>query len=81
MPSREMLAAPSRKAVQTFGAGPGRSSAAMTSHKIRSAGAIAAVPMTEGREAKRFIRTANYRSKFGCDWRTPINERCSLSLS
>ena len=54
-PSSEMLAAPSRNAVQTLAGGPGRSSAATTSHSISSAGAMAAVPMTVGREASKFI--------------------------
>ena len=42
-----------------LGGGPGRSSAAITSHNISSAGATAAVPMTVGRDARRFIRMAN----------------------
>ena len=50
-----MLAAPSRNAVQTLAGGPGRSSAAITSHSISSAGATAAVPMTVGRDSSRFI--------------------------
>ena len=50
-----MLAAPSRKAIQTLAGGPGRSPAAITSHKISSAGAIAAVPMTVGRDSSRSI--------------------------
>ena len=54
-----MLAAPSRNAVQTLRGGPGRSSAATTSHRISSAGAMAAVPMTVGRDSRRFIRMAN----------------------
>ena len=54
-PRSEMLAAPSMNAVQTLGAGPGRSSAAITSQRISSAGATAAVPITVGREARRFI--------------------------
>src|ERR1700678_3247735 len=58
-PSSEMLAAPSTNAVQTLAGGPGRSSAAITSHNTSSAGAIAAVPMTVGREARRFIGMAN----------------------
>ena len=69
-PSSEMLAAPRRNAVQTLAGGPGRSSAAITSHKISSAGATAAVPMTVGRDSRTFIGMANmplfrviYRSK------------------
>ena len=58
-PNSEMLAAPSRNAVQILGAGPGRSSAAITSQRISSAGAMAAVPMTVGREARRFIGMAD----------------------
>ena len=60
MPSSEMLAAPSRNAVQTLAGGPGRSSAAITSHRIKSAGAIAAVPMTVGRDSRRSIWTGRY---------------------
>src|SRR5512139_1706650 len=58
-PNSEMLAAPSRKAVQTWAGGPGRSSAAMTSHSSRSAGATAAVPTTVGNASSRFIRIEN----------------------
>src|SRR5271156_2916903 len=58
-PNSEMLAAPSRNAVQTFSGGPGRSSAAITSHRISSAGATAAVPITVGRDSRRFIETAD----------------------
>ena len=58
-PSSEMLAAPSRKAVQTLAGGPGRSSAAITSHSNSSAGATAAVPITVGRDSRRFISMAN----------------------
>src|SRR5258706_15389722 len=58
-PKSEMLAAPSRKAVQTFAGGPGRSSAAITSHSNSSAGATAAGPMTVGRDSRRFIAMAN----------------------
>jgi len=54
-PNNEMLAAPSRNAVQIFSGGPGRSSAAITSHRINSAGATAAVPITVGRDSRRFI--------------------------
>ena len=54
-PSREMLAAPRKKAVQTRTAGPGRSSVAITSHRNSSAGATAAVPMTVGRDSSRSI--------------------------
>ncbi len=59
MPSSEMLAAPSRNAVQTWAGGPGRSSAAMTSHSISSAGAMAAVPMTVGNASIRYIGVEN----------------------
>src|SRR6478735_894293 len=58
-PNSEMLAAPSRKAVQTLAGGPGCSSAAITSHSNSSAGATAAVPMTVGRDSRRFIAMAN----------------------
>src|SRR5260221_9502275 len=58
-PSNEMLAAPSRNAVHTLAGGPGRSSAAITSHKISSAGATAAVPITVGSASRRFIGAAN----------------------
>ena len=54
-PSSEMLAAPSRNAAQTLAGGPGRSSAATTSHRINSAGATAAVPMTVGRDSRTSI--------------------------
>ena len=54
-PSSEMLAAPSRNAVQTRAGGPGRSPAAITSHRISSAGAMAAVPITVGRDWRRSI--------------------------
>lgn len=58
-PSTEMLAAPRKKAAHTFAGGPGRSPAAITSHSISSAGATAAVPITLGRDARRFIGAAN----------------------
>src|SRR6478672_6298256 len=58
-PNGEMLAAPRRNAVHTFAGGPGLSPAAITSHKSSSAGATAAVPMTVGRDARRFIGAAN----------------------
>ena len=61
-PSSEMLAAPSRNAVQTLTGGPGRSPAAITSHNISSAGATAAVPMTVGRDLRRFIGMASMPS-------------------
>src|ERR1700680_2462640 len=54
-PNREMLAAPSRNAVQTLAGGPGRSPAAITSHSISSAGATAAVPMTVGVDSRSSI--------------------------
>src|ERR1700758_642930 len=54
-PRSEMLAAPSTKAVQILAGGPGRSAAATTSQRINSAGATAAVPITVGRDARRFI--------------------------
>src|ERR1700677_1245699 len=60
-PSNEMLAAPRKNAVQTLAGGPGRSSAATTSHSTSSAGAMAAVPMTVGREASRFIKEKRSR--------------------
>src|SRR5437868_6076391 len=50
IPSSEMLAAPSTKAIHTWAAGPGRSSAAITSHSNSNAGAMAATPMTVGRD-------------------------------
>src|SRR3954465_9378206 len=55
IPRSEMLAAPSRKAIQTRAGGPGRSSAAMTSHSTNNAGAIAAAPMTVGRDSSSSI--------------------------
>ena len=55
IPSSEMLAAPSRNAIQTCAGGPGRSSAAMTSHSTNNAGAIAAAPMTVGRDSSSSI--------------------------
>ena len=58
-PKSEILAAPSRNAVQTLAGGPGRSSAAITSHNTNSAGATAAVPMTVGSDARRFMAMAN----------------------
>ena len=58
-PNSEMLAAPRRNAIQTLAGEPGRSPAAITSHKISSAGATAAVPMTVGRDSRRFIGMAN----------------------
>src|SRR6267154_6897331 len=64
IPNSEMLAAPNTNAVQTLAGGPGRSSAATTSHNISSAGATAAVPMTVGRDSRRFIRMANMPSFF-----------------
>jgi len=54
-PSSEMLAPPSRKAVQTLVGEPGWSPAAMTIHNIKSAGATAAVPMTVGRDSNMLI--------------------------
>src|SRR3984957_16658753 len=63
-PSKEMLAAPRKKAVQTLSGGPGRSPAATTSHRISSAGATAAVPITVGRDSSRFICAAD-RPFFG----------------
>src|SRR3954462_11010244 len=54
-PSNEMLAAPRKNAIQTLAGDPGRSPAAITSHKINSAGATAAAPMTLGRDERRFI--------------------------
>src|ERR1700733_1642322 len=56
-----MLAAPRKNAVQNLVGGPGRSSAATTSHSTSSAGAMAAVPMTVGREARRFIKEKRSR--------------------
>src|SRR3954452_10333494 len=44
-PSKEMLAAPSRNAVQTSFGGTGLSSVATKSHSTSKAGATAAVPM------------------------------------
>ncbi len=58
-PNSEMLAAPSRNAAHTLAGGPGRSPAAITSHRISSAGATAAVPMTVGRDSSRFIEVAD----------------------
>src|ERR1700694_4497232 len=58
-PSSEMLAAPSTKAVQTLAGGPGRSSAATTSHNTSRAGATAAVPITVGRGSRKFIQKGN----------------------
>src|SRR5580700_2481479 len=54
-PSSEMLAAPRKKAVHTLAGGPGRSPAATTSHRMSSAGATAAVPMTVGRDSRTSI--------------------------
>src|SRR3569832_250543 len=54
-PRMEMLAAPRKKAVHTLVGGPGRSSAATTSHKMSNAGATAAVPITVGRDSRRSI--------------------------
>jgi len=51
-PSREMLAAPSRKDTQTSPGGPGRSSAAMTSQSTSKAGATAAMPITVGSDSR-----------------------------
>jgi len=59
IPYSEMLAAPNTNAVQTLAGGPGRSSAATTSHNISSAGATAAVPMTVGRDSRMSIEAAN----------------------
>ena len=58
-PSNETLAAPSTKAVHTMAGGPGRSSAAITSHSSSSAGAMAAAPMTVGRVSSRFMSAGN----------------------
>ena len=44
-----------RTPIQTCGGGPGRSSAAITSHRISSAGAIAAAPITVGRDSSSSI--------------------------
>ena len=49
IPNSEMLAAPSTKASHTRAGGPGRSSAAMTSHSTSNAGAMAATPIDVGR--------------------------------
>src|SRR5258705_2569466 len=59
-----MLAALSINAVQSLMGGPGRSPGAITSHNISRAGATAAVPMTVGRDSRRFIRMANMPSFF-----------------
>src|SRR5215475_11162928 len=59
MPNKEMLAAPSTKAVHTLSGGPGRSPAATTSQRMNSAGATAAVPITVGRDWSRFMELAN----------------------
>src|ERR1700737_3532025 len=55
IPSSEMLPAPRKNAVQTLAGGPGRSPAAITSHRNSSAGATAAVPMTVGRDSSSSI--------------------------
>src|SRR4051794_3501083 len=60
-PKSEMLAAPSRNAAQIWKGGPGRSSAAITSQSINSAGAMAAAPMTVGRDSSRNIGQGIYR--------------------
>src|SRR5260370_9329222 len=66
MPSNEMLAAPSRKATQTRAGGPGRASAAITSHNTSNAGAIAAAPITVGRDSSSSIeRNFTYRVENG----------------
>src|SRR3954453_16589184 len=54
-PSSEMLAPPSRKAIQTLVGEPGWSPAAITIHNIKSAGTTAAVPMTVGRLSNMLI--------------------------
>src|SRR3954447_1455478 len=58
-PRKEMLAAPRKNALHTLAGGPGRSPAAITSHNISSAGATAAVPITVGSDARRFIGRAD----------------------
>src|SRR6266576_2753422 len=65
-PKSEMLAAPSRNAIQTLAGDPGRSPAAITSHNISSAGATAAAPTTLGRDARRFIDVVNTLFSDGC---------------
>src|SRR5579883_910751 len=57
-PNIEMLAAPRKKAVHILTGGPGRSPAATTSHRMSSAGATAAVPMTVGRDSRTSISIA-----------------------
>src|SRR5579872_3266317 len=59
-----MLAAPRRNAVQILTGGPGRSPAATTSHRISSAGATAAVPMTVGRDSRTNISIALFQLSF-----------------
>src|SRR5947209_2944602 len=53
------LAATRKNAGQTVTGGPGCSPAEITSHNINRAGATAAVPITVGRDASRFIGTAD----------------------
>src|SRR6516165_3644220 len=60
IPNSEILAAPSRKALQTLAGGPGRSSAATTSQSTSSAGATAAVPITVGRDSRTSIQVGKY---------------------
>src|SRR5689334_3638562 len=65
-PSREMLAAPRKKADHTRSTGPGRSSVAITSHRNNSAGATAAVPITVGRDSSSSITLNADRPDFRC---------------
>src|SRR5258708_3792900 len=66
MPRNEMLAAPSRKATQPRAGGRGRSSGAITSHNTSNAGAIAAAPITVGRDSSSSIeRNFTYRVENG----------------
>src|SRR5258705_341663 len=63
-PNSEMGGAPTKNGAKTLGGGRGASPAGITSHNISRAGATAAVPMTVGRDSRRFIRMANMPSFF-----------------